>query len=76
MYQNYIFDLYGTLVDIRTDEWQAQLWKKMQLLYNYHGADYSYQEIKRAYVRRQEREKKKVILCDPARKVAKACLGS
>ena len=41
MYQNYIFDLYGTLVDIRTDEWQAQLWKKLQLLYNYHGAGYS-----------------------------------
>ena len=57
MYQNYIFDLYGTLVDIRTDEWQAQLWKKMQLLYNYHGADYSYQEIKRAYGRLVDKEK-------------------
>ncbi len=25
---NYIFDLYGTLIDIRTDEYAAQTWKK------------------------------------------------
>lgn len=25
---NYIFDLYGTLIDIRTDEWAAKTWKK------------------------------------------------
>ena len=24
-YKNYIFDLYGTLVDINTDEWSAHL---------------------------------------------------
>lgn len=28
MYQNYIFDLYGTLVDIHTNEKKAYLWKK------------------------------------------------
>ena len=27
-YKNYIFDLYGTLIDINTNEWSAQLWKK------------------------------------------------
>ena len=26
MYQNYIFDLYGTLVDIRTNERKPSLW--------------------------------------------------
>ena len=57
MYQNYIFDLYGTLVDIRTDEWQAQLWKKLQILYGYHGASYAYQEIKQAYGRLIDKEK-------------------
>ena len=31
MYQNYIFDLYGTLVDIHTNEKKAYLWKKMSL---------------------------------------------
>ena len=28
MYQNYIFDLYGTLVDINTNEGKPYLWKK------------------------------------------------
>ena len=31
MYQNYIFDLYGTLVDIHTNEKKAYLWKKLSL---------------------------------------------
>ena len=33
MYQNYIFDLYGTLVDIHTNEKKAYLWKKMSLFF-------------------------------------------
>ena len=37
-YKNYIFDLYGTLIDINTNEWSAQLWKKMAILYGYYGA--------------------------------------
>lgn len=28
MYQNYVFDLYGTLIDIRTDEWSKNFYKK------------------------------------------------
>ena len=28
MYQNYIFDLYGTLVDIHTDEYSKNFFKK------------------------------------------------
>ena len=28
MYNNYIFDLYGTLIDIRTDEWADETWDK------------------------------------------------
>lgn len=27
-YDSYIFDLYGTLIDLRTDEWAASTWKK------------------------------------------------
>lgn len=57
MYQNYIFDLYGTLIDINTDEWSAQLWKKLQILYAYQGAEYTFQEIKREYGRLVEKEK-------------------
>ena len=56
-YQNYIFDLYGTLVDINTDEWSAQLWKKMAILYGYYGAAYTYKELGREYGRLVDREK-------------------
>ena len=31
MYQNYIFDLYGTLIDIHTDETSKNFFKKYQL---------------------------------------------
>lgn len=40
MYKNYIFDLYGTLVDIHTNETKAYLWKKMKVWYDMHGAHY------------------------------------
>ena len=36
-YQNYVFDLYGTLVDIHTDEEQQMLWEKMAMFYGYQG---------------------------------------
>ena len=49
MYKNYIFDLYGTLIDINTDEWNVQLWKKMQILYGYRGAIYTYRELQKEY---------------------------
>ena len=29
-YKNYIFDLYGTLVDIHTEEDNQELWEKMR----------------------------------------------
>lgn len=46
MYQNYIFDLYGTLVDIRTDEYSSFLWKKMAAFYSLKGASYQSKELK------------------------------
>ena len=48
-YQNYIFDLYGTLVDIHTDEECAQVWEKLRLFYGYYGAVYAPGELKEAY---------------------------
>lgn len=59
-YKNYIFDLYGTLVDIRTDEWSAQLWKKMAILYGYYGAHYTHKELGAAYGELVEKEKQAV----------------
>lgn len=55
MYDNYIFDLYGTLVDIRTNEEKAHLWKKMSELYSSLGAAYASGELRREF-RRLEKE--------------------
>ena len=50
-YRNYIFDLYGTLLDIWTDEEDPILWDKMASLYSCFGADYSPEALKVAYHR-------------------------
>lgn len=49
MFKNYLFDLYGTLIDINTDEWQKELWEKLSILYKYKGADYTADEIAEDY---------------------------
>jgi len=56
MIQNYLFDLYGTLVDIRTDEAKPSLWRRLALLYSLQGAGYDGAELKRAYPSAVERE--------------------
>ena len=50
-YQNCIFDLYGTLVDIHTDEGLPVLWDKMSAWYREHGANYTSDELRDAYFR-------------------------
>lgn len=50
-YQNCIFDLYGTLVDIHTDEASPRLWEFMAGLYQRGGADYRPEELRDAYSR-------------------------
>lgn len=55
MYQNYIFDFYGTLADIRTDEEKPFLWKKMSEIYSAYGAAYEAAELQQVF-RRLERE--------------------
>ena len=51
MYRNYIFDLYGTLVDIHTDEDSSMVWEKLALFYGYQGAVYTPEELKETYER-------------------------
>ena len=48
-YQNCIFDLYGTLVDIHTDETLPRLWDELAAWYREHGADYAPDELRDAY---------------------------
>ncbi|MCF0147664.1 MAG: HAD family hydrolase [Clostridium sp.] len=49
MYKNYIFDLYGTLVDINTNEENPLIWDKLSLFYSYNNAPYKSFEIKGKY---------------------------
>lgn len=49
MYDNYIFDLYGTLVDIRTNENKASLWKYMAGYMTLQGVPYSAVELRKRY---------------------------
>jgi len=48
-YQHCIFDLYGTLVDIHTDENAPGLWERMAAYYRRFGADYRGGELRDAY---------------------------
>ena len=50
-YQNCIFDLYGTLADIHTDELSSRLWKEMAAIYRKHGASYTAKELRENYFR-------------------------
>ncbi len=60
MFKNYVFDLYGTLIDINTDEWDMILWEKLAILYRYKGAEYTAPEINKAYNKYVEAEKNRV----------------
>ena len=59
-YQNYIFDLYGTLVDIHTDESKASVWKKTAVYFSAQGAAYTGKELKERYIALIRAEEKKL----------------
>ena len=48
-YSNYIFDLYGTLVDIWTDEEDPALWQWLAGVYASYGVQYTAEEVKQRY---------------------------
>ncbi len=50
MYDNYVFDTYGTLVDIHTEENDARVWEKLSLFYGFYGALYDPQELQESYL--------------------------
>ena len=50
-YTDLIFDLYGTLVDIRTVE-NDTVWEKTALYFGYYGADYAPAELKSNFLRK------------------------
>lgn len=54
MYDSCIFDLYGTLVDIRTDEENPEVWEKLASFYAFYRAFYTPEELSCAYERLTE----------------------
>ena len=48
-YRDLIFDLYGTLVDIHTEE-NAEVWEKTAIFFGFHGARYTGKELKAAFL--------------------------
>ena len=48
VYSDLIFDLYGTLVDIHTEE-ADEVWEKTALFFGYYGAHYTAAELKAAF---------------------------
>ncbi len=60
MYQNYIFDLYGTLVDIHTNEHTGYFWKKCAALLTEFGYPYESAALKKRYGELIELEKRKL----------------
>jgi putative hydrolase of the HAD superfamily len=48
-YRDLIFDLYGTLVDIHTEE-SAEVWEKCAIFFGFYGAKYTGKELKAAFL--------------------------
>lgn len=65
MFKNYIFDLYGTLIDIRTDEGDPALWEKMAIFYGYRKALYTAFELNQKYQEFASAEKLRVKAAHP-----------
>ena len=49
MYKNYVFDIYGTLVDIHTNEHELSTWQKLADTLNFYGVNYSAEELQETY---------------------------
>lgn len=67
-YDTYVFDLYGTLVDIHTEEEDTNLWEKLAMFYGYYGALYAPEELQKIYgelVKGKEASLKMTLEGDP-----------
>lgn len=73
-YAAFVFDLYGTLADIRTNESKPGLWRKLSELYSSLGARYSQAELKKSYFL-MARQSAKQIQEEGARNYGEGFLG-
>ena len=69
--QAYLFDLYGTLVDIHTDENQPSLWRRMAGFAASHGVRCRPEELRQAY--RQAVDEAEALLRERDRGIPGAC---
>ena len=65
MYKNYMFDLYGTLADIHTDEGDVSLWEKTAEYYSSNGVDYTAEELQDTYCKFVDDEKNVIHSAHP-----------
>ena len=49
MYKNYIFDVYGTLIDIHTNEYESSAWEKLAETLSFYGVEYTAEELSETY---------------------------
>ena len=56
--QNILFDFYGTLAGIHTDESRKELWRCLSVWYQSHGAAYTPLHLRRDYRQSVQEEKK------------------
>lgn len=49
MYKNFVFDVYGTLVDIHTNEHELSTWQKLADTLKFYGVNYTAEELKETY---------------------------
>ncbi|MBQ4252462.1 MAG: HAD family hydrolase [Erysipelotrichaceae bacterium] len=59
-YDNYIFDLYGTLIDIHTDETRPLVWQHLAERYNEYGCLWAQDDLRNAYLRMCWEEERKL----------------
>ena len=49
MYKNFIFDVYGTLIDIHTNEYEETTWSKLRDTLRFYGVEYTVPELRETY---------------------------
>lgn len=64
-YFDFLFDLYGTLADIHTDESKKELWQLLAVWYQSHGAAYTPYKLQKEYERLVQEELQQSALRHP-----------
>lgn len=64
-YAAYLFDLYGTLVEIHTDESAPAFWREVAGFYTVNGASYTGTELQRGYLRCCQAEEAALLAVAP-----------